>query len=125
MTEPERGVLGPVRGFARTLISYAETRTRLAANELEEQVTRLYEIALWTLVALFLLGVAVVLGAVFVLIAFWDQNRLLAAGLLAAGFLVCGGVAALHVRRRIAERPSFFAATLGELGRDRERVEKP
>jgi uncharacterized membrane protein YqjE len=125
MAESERSVLGPVRGFARTLISYAETRTRLAANELEEQVTRLYEIALWTLVTLFLLGVGVVLGAVFVLIAFWDDNRLLAAGLLAAGFLGCGVLGVLFVRRRMAERPSFLAATLGELARDRDRVEKP
>jgi|SRR5512146_182223 uncharacterized membrane protein YqjE len=125
MSEPERGVLGPVRGFARTLISYAETRTRLAANELEEQVTRLYEIALWTLVTLFFLGVAVVLGAVFVLIAFWDEHRLLAAGLLAAGFLACGIAGTLFVRRRMAERPHLFASTLEELARDRERVEKP
>jgi len=125
MTETDHGVLGPVRGFARTLISYAETRTRLAANELEEQVTRLYEIALWTLVTLFFLGVAVVLGAVFVLIAFWDDNRLLAAGLLAAGFLCIGVAGTLFVRRRMAERPRFFAATLGELARDREQVEKP
>jgi uncharacterized membrane protein YqjE len=125
MTEPERGALGPVRGFARSLISYAETRTRLAGNELEEQITRLYEIALWTLLALFFLGVAVVLGAVFVLIAFWDEHRLLAAGLLAAGFLVCGIVGVLFVRRRMSERPRFFASTLGELARDRERVEEP
>ena len=125
MTESERGVPGPVRRFARSLVSYAETRTRLAANELEEQVTRLYEIALWTLVRLFFLGVAVVLGAVFVLIAFWDEHRLLVAGLLAAGFLVCGIAATLFVRRRMAERPRLFASTLGELARDRERVEKP
>jgi uncharacterized membrane protein YqjE len=125
MTESERGALGPVRRFASTLISYAETRTRLAANELEEQVTRLYEIALWTLVTLFLFGVAVVLGAVFVLIAFWDEHRLLAAGLLTAGFLVCGIAGALFVRRRIAERPRLFATTLGELARDRERAKEP
>lgn len=125
MSEPDRSVLGPVRGFARTLISYAETRTRLAANELEEQLTRLYEIALWTLVTLFFLGIAVVLGAVFVMIAVWDEHRLLAAGLLAAGFLACGIAATLFVRRRMAERPRLFASTLGELARDRERVEKP
>lgn len=125
MSEPDRSVLGPVRGFARTLISYAETRTRLAANELEEQLTRLYEIALWTLLTLFFLGVAVMLGAVFVMIAVWDEHRLLAAGLLAAGFLACGIAATLFVRRRMAERPRLFASTLGELARDRERVEKP
>jgi uncharacterized membrane protein YqjE len=125
MTESERGALGPVRRFASTLISYAETRARLAANELEEQVTRLYEIAIWTLVALFCLGVAVVLGAVFVLIAFWDEHRLLAAGLLAVGFLACGIAATLFVRRLMAERPRIFASTLGELARDRERAEKP
>jgi uncharacterized membrane protein YqjE len=125
MTESERGALGPVRRFASTLISYAETRTRLAANELEEQVTRWYEIAVWTLITLFFLGVAAVLGAVFVVIAFWDEHRLLAAGLLAAGFLVCGIAGILFVRRLMAQRPCLFTSTLGELARDRERAEKP
>jgi len=75
---------GPVREFARTLLSFVLTRTRLAATELEEQGVRLIEILIWFAVALFFFGIAIVFAAVVVVLLFWDSNRLLAAGLLAA-----------------------------------------
>ena len=73
---------GPVREFARTLLSLVLTRTRLAATELEEQALRLIEILIWLAAALFFLGIAIVFAAVLVVLVFWDSNRLLAAGLL-------------------------------------------
>ena len=116
---------GPVREFARTLLSFVLTRTRLAATELEEQAVRLIEILIWLTVALFFLGVAVVFGAVLVVLLFWDSNRLLAAGLRAALFAAIGAGAALIARARARERPKLLAATLAELERDRETLGGP
>lgn len=118
-------MLGPVRELARTLLSFALTRTRLAATELEEQALRLLEILIWLAVALFFLGVAVVFAAVLVVLVFWDSNRLLAAGLLAALFVSIGTGAALIARVRLRERPKLLAATLAELERDRDRLAQP
>ena len=116
---------GPVREFARTLLSFALTRTRLAATELEEQALRLIEILVWTAVALFFIGVATVFIAVLVVLLFWDSNRLLAAGLLAALFVAIGIGAVLIARVRLRERPKLLAATLAELERDRDTLGKP
>jgi uncharacterized membrane protein YqjE len=118
-------VLGPVREFARTLLSFALTRTRLAATELEEQVLRLLEIVVWLAAALFFLGIAIVFAALLVVLLFWDANRLLAAGLLAALFVSLGAGAALVARRLLRERPKLLAATLAELERDRETLGQP
>ena len=115
-------MLGSVRELARTLLSFAETRTRLAATELEEQAVRLLEILIWLAAALFFAGVALAFLAVLIVLAFWDSNRLLAAGLLSAIFLGAGTVAALIARARMLERPKFLAATLAELERDREKI---
>jgi uncharacterized membrane protein YqjE len=115
-------MLGPVRELARTLLSFAATRTRLAATELEEQALRLLEILVWLCVAYLFLGAALVFGAILVLLLFWDTNRLLAAGLLAAAFIGAGVVAALLARTRLRERPKFLAATLAELERDRDTL---
>src|SRR5258706_332252 len=71
-------MLGPVREFARTLLSFVLTRTRLAATEIEEQALRLIEILVWLAVALFFLGIAIVFAALLVVLLFWDSNRLLA-----------------------------------------------
>jgi len=116
--------IGPIRGFARTLLSFVATRAQLAANEFEEQWIRLFEIAIWVLVAFFLFAIALALGAVFVLALSWDSNRLLAAALIPLPFAAGGAVALLFVRKRLAERPKFLATTLEEMARDREAVEK-
>jgi uncharacterized membrane protein YqjE len=111
-------MLGPVRELARTLLSFALTRSRLAATEVEEQALRLVEILVWIAAALFFLGVALVFAAVLVVLLFWDANRVLAAGLLAALFVSAGAFAAWFARARLRERPKFLAATLAELERD-------
>jgi uncharacterized membrane protein YqjE len=116
-------MLGPVRELARTLLSYALTRTRLAATELEEQALRLAEILLWLAAALFFIGVALVFGALLVVLLLWDSNRVLAAGLIAALFVGAGAVAAAMARARLRERPKFLAATLAELESDRDAID--
>jgi uncharacterized membrane protein YqjE len=118
-------MLGPLRELARTLLSSALTRTRLAATELEEQALRLIEILVWIAVALFFLGVTLVFAAVLVVLLFWDSNRLLATGLLTALFVSIGAGAALVARTRLRERPKLLAATLAELERDRDTLGRP
>ena len=75
--------------------------------------------------ALFFLGIATVFAAVLVVLLFWDSNRLLAAGLLAALFISIGAGAALFTRRCMRERPKLLAATLAGLGRDRDTLGQP
>jgi len=113
-------MLGSARELARALLSFAETRTRLAATELEEQSIRLVEILLWLAAALFFLGVALLFIAVVIVLHFWESDRTLAAGLIAALFVAAGALSGLVVRSR--ERPKFLAATLSELQRDKEKL---
>ena len=115
-------MLASVRELARTLLSFAETRARIAATELEEHAARTAEIVLWAAVALFFFAIAVVFAAILIVLLLWDSNRLLAAGLLAALFAGIALVAALVARMRLRERPKFLAATLAELKQDRERI---
>lgn len=118
-------MLGRVRELARAALSIAETRAQLAAAELEEQALRWTEIALWAAFAAFFLGAALVFAALLVVLAFWDSSRVLAAGLVAALFAGAAGIAALLTRARLRERPRLFSATLAELRKDRERIERP
>ena len=117
-------MLGSVRELARSLLSIVETRARLAANELEEQAVRLVEIALWFALAILFLSVALVFVSVLVLLAFWDSNRMFAAGLLAVLYLGAGGACAVVARGRLRERPALFSATVAELGKDLEHLDR-
>jgi uncharacterized membrane protein YqjE len=114
-----------VRSAVRTLLSFAETRARLAANEFEEQLLRLLEVAAWAVAAVFFFAIAVLLVSLFIVLVFWDSNRVLAAGLLAGLFIAGGGVSVLMVRACMAARPKFLAATLAEFEKDRQRMQKP
>jgi uncharacterized membrane protein YqjE len=115
-------MLGSVRDLARILLSFAETRTRLAATELEEQSLRLFEILLWLAAAVFFLGVTLLFVAIVIVLHFWESDRLLAAGLITALFAGAGIGAALMLRARMRARPKFLAATLAELQRDTDRL---
>lgn len=111
-----------VRSVVRSLLSFAETRARIAASEFEEQLLRLLEVAVWAVAALFLIAIALLLIAFFIVLVFWDSNRLLATGLLAGLFSTAAGFSVLMVRNCMAARPKFLAATLAELEKDRERM---
>ncbi len=117
--EPDRP--NSFRAGLRSLLAYAQTRAALAANEVEEQVLRLLEVALWAAAALFLFSIALAFVAFFIVLMFWDTNRLLAAGLVAAAFIAAGAVSVLMARAGLAARPRFLAATIAEIQKDRER----
>lgn len=118
-------MIGSVRELAAALLAFAETRTRLAATEVEEQAVRWAEIALWLAIAAFFLGGAMVFLGLLVVLLFWDSNRLLAAGLVGALFLGAGVAGALMAGARLRERPKFLSATIEELRRDRDRIARP
>jgi uncharacterized membrane protein YqjE len=117
--------MAPVRELARTLLSFAATRTRLAATELEEQAVRLTEILAWLAIAYFFLGAALVFLAIVIVLLVGQEHRPVAAALIALVFLAVGAGGAVLARRRMRERPGFLAATLAELERDRERIGMP
>ena len=121
---PRGDASSPVRGLARTLISFVETRARLAASELEEQALRMSEIALWALAALVAACIALLMLSIFAVLLFWDSHRVLAAALVGALWLGVAAVCALLARARLRERPKFLSTTLAELAEDRSRFGK-
>jgi uncharacterized membrane protein YqjE len=116
------GLLRSLRNLAATLIALARTRLELLAAELEDERLRLLELVAWGCAAAFLLALGMVMLTVFVLLVFWDVNRILAAFLLAAGYLAAGVALGLHVRNKAREKSRLFSASLAELAKDRDRL---
>jgi uncharacterized membrane protein YqjE len=107
-----------VSRIGATLVAMVHTRLELAAVEVQEEVRRLLGYLAWTLMAVFLAAGAVLLAALFVIILFWDNYRLLAVGGMAALFALACVVILMKVRSSFASRPPLLAATLGELRND-------
>ena len=76
------------------------------------------------LVAVFCLGLGIVLLTVFFVVLFWDSYRLPVLGVTSGVFLVLGIFAALALRAKSAENKKMFSSTLAELSKDREHLKK-
>ena len=115
---PEKGLFSSLRQMLATLVALLETRLELVSVEVEEQLQRGQSLLLWSIAALFLGSLAILMLAVTVIIAFWDSHRLLVAGLVTAFFAVAAVVATLVARQLLRTRPRFLESTIAELRRD-------
>ena len=119
MTEPAGGgLLDSLRRMLATLLALAATRLELVTTELEEEMHRLARLLLWSVASLLAASLALVLGAVTIIIACWDTGRLAAAVGLTALFTTAALVGWWVVRRQVRERPPLLAATRQELAHD-------
>ena len=117
-------LLESLRNLVRTFLAIVQTRLEIFASEIDEQRALLARIAVLSAIAAFCLGLAVILLVLFVVVLFWDTNRLLAIGVLAGVFAAGGIVACLMLRSAITGRPKLLAATLAELRKDRTKLEE-
>jgi uncharacterized membrane protein YqjE len=115
-------MLDSLRGLAQTLVGAVRTRLQLVANELEEQGTRIAQMAaLWALAG-FCLALAIVLGSVLLVVLFWDSHRVEVLAFL-TGLFAAGGIGAAIAARALARsRPKAFSSTLAELAADQDSL---
>ena len=116
-------MLDSLRNLARTFLAIVQTRIEIFASEIDEERARLARIAVLAAIAALCIALAVILSVFFLVVLFWDTNRLLAIGVLAGVFAICGTAACLGLRAAISQRPKFLSTTLAELRKDRTRLE--
>jgi len=115
-------VLEALRGLAQNALGALQTRLQLLSDEIEEQGLRIAQIAALFALAGFCLALAIVLGAVLLVVLFWDSHRFVVLGLL-CGLFAGGGFAALIGARALAgSRPRALSGTLAELAADRSAL---
>lgn len=117
-----RGLFDSIKTLTATLLAIAQTRLELLATELEEERLRLTSILVWTFVALFCAVCGVIFIAMVFVVTLWDTNRLLAVGIPAIVFLLGAALAWLIVLGKTKAKTRLFAASLAELGKDRDRL---
>jgi uncharacterized membrane protein YqjE len=107
-----------------TVIALVHTRLELFTTEIEEEIHRAASILIWALVALFFGSLTVLMLAFTVIIIFWDTYRVQAAVLVTATFLLATVGFALLARARLKAKTGFMAASIEELKRDRESLDR-
>jgi uncharacterized membrane protein YqjE len=113
------GLLGSLRQLACTVVELVYTRLELFVTELDEERARLIRAAWLAAVGGFCLATAVLLLVLFIVVAFWDEHRLLVIGLFVLLFGAAGGASLLALRAMMGQQRQLFAQTLAELRADR------
>ena len=122
---------GPISSLFRsitkvlaTLVAIAHTRIELLTTELQEEMHRVAQIMMWSLVALLSAGIGLFLAALVVIFLFWDTHRLAASIAVTSVFFVIALVAALTLRAKVRNRPRMLEGTLAELAKDRQQLQR-
>jgi len=116
------GLLASLQRLAATFLEILQTRVEIVATEFEEERERIRELVVYSILTLFFASAGLLLFTLFVVILYWDTQRLNVIGGFALLYLALGIVSGLLLRRRLKSRPRLFAATLSELTKDRHRL---
>lgn len=119
------GLRKSVFGVASSVVGLLRTRLELLALEAADEKARLLKLLGMAFAALLFLTLAVLVFTVTVAVAFWPtEDRYLALGLLAGFYGLVGVILLAMVRHGLVYGAPPFAATLEELGRDAELLER-
>jgi len=115
-------ILESLKRLARTAVELVRTRLELLSLDVEEAKLRFLSILLAGAVAFACLTLGAIIGAFWLVVAFWDTHRMLVLGLLTGAFLGGGLLALAVVVAKVRRGPRLFAASLGELEKDRDAL---
>jgi uncharacterized membrane protein YqjE len=118
------GLFHSLNNFVGTLVSVAHTRLQLLTTELQEEVQRAAQLLVWAFISLFAAMMALFLGALTVIFAFWDTHRLLASLIMTGVLLGLAVAGALVLQAKLKSKPAMLDETLAELAKDRDHLRK-
>jgi uncharacterized membrane protein YqjE len=115
---PALGLFDSGKAMLATLVAIAHNRLELLSTELQEEIARVALMLMWGAIGLFFVFLGITFLALVILIAFWDDHRLLTAALLAVLFTILALLAGNAAWRQIVAKPRPFDASLTELAKD-------
>ena len=115
---PIGSLLRSLAKLAATFVGVAHTRLELFTTELQQEMHRVAEIMVWTVIALLAAGIGLFLAALVIVFVFWDTHRVLASIVVTSVFFLIAVVALVVLRVKIKSRPPLLEGTLAELATD-------
>jgi uncharacterized membrane protein YqjE len=115
---PIASLFRSIAKLAATFVAIAHTRLELLTTELQQEVYRVAEIMVWTVVAVLAAGIGLFMAALVIVFVFWDTHRVLASVIVTSGFFVITAVALVVLRAKLRSKPPLLEGTLAELATD-------
>ena len=116
------GLLASVRQLGSTFAAILHTRLELFTKEFERERIRVMRLLLIGAVGLFFFFLGILTLTLFIVVLFWDSQRLVAIGFLTAVYLGIAVGLGLYAKGEAGRSARPFASTLSQFKRDRERL---
>lgn len=120
---PASGLFRSLSNLLATIIAFAQTRLELLTTELQEEIQHATGMLVWGFIALLSAGVGLVFVGVTIIVVYWDSQRVLAAILVTAAFVVLAVISVVILVMKTRNKPRLLDATRTELLKDREQLE--
>jgi uncharacterized membrane protein YqjE len=121
---PTDGIVHSARRILAILVRMAQTRLSLLAVEVVEEQRRIWLLVVLTALALLFGFMALLMASLLIVVAYWDDHRMLAIGGVLAFYVIAAGVTAIVLRYKALGKRGLFVATLDELAKDRAELER-
>ena len=121
---PTDGIVHSARRILAILVRMVETRLNLLAVEVVEEQRRIWLLLVLTALALIFGSMALISLSLLVIVAFWDDHRLLAMSCVLGFYLVATGVTLFILKQKVAGGRGLFASSLDELAKDRAELDR-
>jgi uncharacterized membrane protein YqjE len=120
---PASGLFRSLSNLLATIIAFAQTRLELLTTELQEEIQHAAGMLVWGFIALLSAGVGLVFVGVTIIVVYWDSQRVLAAILVTAAFVVLAVISVVVLVMKTRNKPRLLDATRTELLKDRDQLE--
>jgi len=117
-----RGIFASVKALLGRLLALLHGRAELFTTELEEEITRLVGVLIWSLVGILCAIIGLSFLAVTILLAVPGDARTWVAGGLTLLFFAIAALGGLSIKKIVRAKTRIFDASLKELEKDRERL---
>ena len=114
------GLGASLKRFGSSLIAVLHSRAELLSYELARERVSITRLLVLGVAALFFLSLGAITATIFVIVLFWDSQRLVAIGFLAVLYLGIGGGIAVFAQREAGRAKRPFSATVEQLRKDRD-----
>lgn len=122
MTDSGPDTAGGLKAWALDGVRWARVRLELLGLEAREHTSDALLLMLTSLAALVLLSLGLVFFSLLVTVLLWESHRTLVLALFTALFFTLGAVFVFMARAAWRRSRQWFAASLGELRQDEERL---
>jgi uncharacterized membrane protein YqjE len=118
----DRGLRGSATRLSAALLGLVRSRLELASIEFAEERERIQQQLTLLVAAVGMLLFAVLFVATWIIVYFWDTNRLTAIAVVAIFFAAAGAVLLMLRAQAARSAPTPFAATVAEFDSDRKAL---